>query len=295
MAGKASGMVGESAKARAEQAAPMRLGFVGVGRHAQRMAAAFRECGAEIVAHYRKSLEPAEGFGPRKSIEWMLDFHHCDGVVCCAPPDVATKLAIDSEIYQQALCVSKPFPMRDRVWQAEHMSHPLYVDLWRLYSPAWLALKADLRGKTITSVHVDFYGNGPVRATHSGLLDYGVHALAFVLDLGLRPEFRWEYRAEGISPREGERFWFGVDDGRNIHVATGNEAHEPRSVVLVEAEGREYRWLEDDGVQLYEGMIWHKRDLALRNFCRAFLAGEPSDTLRISCEAMRLLRRAELW
>jgi hypothetical protein len=65
-------------------------------------------------------------------------------------------------------------------------------------------------------------------------------------------------------------------------------------------------WLDDDlamtwdetaSVHTYRragrAQLSCNRDLALRNFCRAFLAGEPSDTLRISCEAMRMLQQAE--
>jgi len=37
----------------------------------------------------------------------------------------------------------------------------------------------------------DFYGNGPVRTTHSGLLDYGPHALALCWTLGINPELTW--------------------------------------------------------------------------------------------------------
>lgn len=286
MARETSSMGGREAEAVVGQAAKMRLGFVGVGRHAQKMAAAFRECGAEIVAYCRKSLEPAEGFGPRKNIEWVLDFHNCDAIVCCAPPDVGTGLAIDAEIYQQDLCISKPFPMVERMWQAEHMSHQLVIDLWRLYSPAWQALKADLQGKIIKSIHVGFYGNGPVRKTHSGLLDYGPHALAFALDIGLSPELTW------INPGEGR---WEASSGPVI-IQTGNGFDVPRSRVRVElSDGAVLTWEEHEGRHRYGNVIEHSASLALKSFCRAFMAGEPSDTLRISCEAMRLLRQAEPW
>jgi len=37
-------------------------------------------------------------------------------------------------------------------------------------------------------------------------------------------------------------------------------------------------------------MLQVDRSLALRSFCRAFLAGEPSNTLRWSCEGMKVLQ-----
>ncbi len=167
-------------------------------------------------------------------------------------------------------------------------------------TPAWLALKSELAGKTIQSVHVDFYGSGPFRTTHSGLLDYGPHALAFLLDLGLPVDgLEWEHRAALCQDRP-DKFWFGVDDARNIHVATGNEASEPSMQVQIDlADGTMARWGEKVDEQVF-GItrpsyvsMQHSRDLALRAFCRAFLAGEPSDTLRISCEAMRVLTEVE--
>ncbi len=137
-----------------------------------------------------------------------------------------------------------------------------------------------------------------MRSTHSGLLDYGPHALAFLLDLGLRPELTWGSRVLGQ--------WKAISPVRPfpIDIVTGNGFHAPRMVVRVEIAGddgaRSFSWAEEGEEQVYRSdlcggapMRAHRRDLALRNFCRAFLAGEPSDTLRISCEAMRLLLPAE--
>jgi len=299
--------------------ATTRLGFVGIGRHATRLRDAFLSCGARVEAYDRKdalnvNVEPAWG----KRVPWHAMVWGgydgltpmCDAVVCCAPPDVTAEVAEQCARSGKRLLATKPLLVD---WDTSQPlgaveDRSIYVDLWRLYSPAWLALKAELRGKTIRSVHVDFYGNGPVRSTHSGLLDYGPHALAFVLDLGLRPELVW--RQGEIDTHRGKRIqWFatGRSGGVEVSVSTGNGWQKPvMHVRIMATDGSASYWLEDDkGKQSYltrepDGVsgssalvLGCDRDLALRNFCRAFLAGEPSDTLRISCEAMRMLRQAE--
>lgn len=281
----------------------MRLGFVGVGRHAQRMAAAFRECGAEIVAFDRLGEGTAEGFGVRKSTERMLRSANVDAIVCCATPEVNQAIATACEPYQKPCCISKPFPLVERLWQAEHMSHPLYVDLWRLYSPAWLALKATVNGRKITDIAINFCGSGPVRASHSGLLDYGPHALAFLLDLGIAGSLEWKLTSR--APNAVGDLWRAMGTGDvSAIIYTGNRVDSvnippPNAMeVFVETDdGGQYRWRELESQHVFESggsvHMQHWRDLALHGFCRAFLAGAPSDTLRISCEAMRLLREAE--
>lgn len=278
----------------------MRLGFVGVGKHAQRMAAAFRECGAEIVCFDRGTGDPRDLvrdplFGSRMPWASQVLAPDVDAIICCAPPAVTAEIAADCLIVNKRCCATKPlkWPLLNDSEIAD-CAGCIYVDLWRLYSPAWLALKADVQGREIRSVHVDFYGSGPVRETHSGLLDYGPHALAFVLDLGLRPELRWEHRVEFGMPNSKAPYWFG--ESERVHICTGNESDAPAMEVLIETtDGKEFRWIEQDALQLCQSVLWCHRDLALRNFCRAFLAGEPNDTLRISCEAMKLLRQAEPW
>lgn len=266
-----------------------RLGFVGVGKHASRLMGAFSKCGARVVAHDRKNdsggiLEP--GFGKRVSWREQITSPDIDAVICCAPPEVTSEVARACRWAGKRCVATKPlldcYPPP---------SSTLYVDLWRLYSPAWLAMKADLEGREIRSVRVDFYGDGPERSTHSGLLDYGPHALAFLFDLGLRPEFEWR------EPWKGQ--WTAT--GGNVTVKTGNGFVEPRMrVAIVDTDGRWYRWHETGQSHEYTASasgppveLQCSRDLALRNLCRAFLAGEPSDTLRISCEATRMLLAAE--
>jgi predicted dehydrogenase len=282
----------------------MKLGFVGVGPHAQRMAAAFRACGAEVMAHDRSGrrspgfetlLINGIPFGAREPWRSMVENPAIDAVICCAPPEVAGQIAAECIMAKKTCCATKPLMWTDASADADKPQ--LYVDLWRLYSPAWLALKADIRGRTIRSVDVEFFGNGPVRSTHSGLLDYGPHALAFLLDLGFSPELTWRRVEFGTLSNGPNAQWFGSGEG--VTVETGNGfAHSSMRVWVQTTDGGDYRWSESGADHLYETaggaqLMQHWRDLALHGFCRAFMAGEPSDTLRISCEAMRLLKDAE--
>jgi len=291
----------------------MNLGFIGVGKHGQRMAAVFRELGAEIVAFdcataqqytadwyyddgskYRTGHNNAWSHGSTKA-----DFEHArqqrwqsmvtdstiDAIVCCTPPLVTTMVAWAAANVAKRVCATKPL-----MWPVSVAdSRGVYVDLWRLYSPAWLALKADLQCRRVSAVHVAFFGDGPTRQTHSGLLDYGPHALAFVLDLGFQPQLAWSQLAPGQ--------WEARSDDE-ISIVTGNGfAHSGMRVRVATTDGGQYVWTELGQLHIYEAggtqLMQHWRDLALRNFCRAFLRGDQSDTLRISCDAMRLLMDAE--
>lgn len=292
----------------------MKLGFVGVGKHAQKMAAAFRECGAEVVAYDRRQPvqdSPAfEDFGDWLPWQEQIKSPGIDALIICAPPAVTTEVALACAKAGKRCVATKPLmldtppeagiviDMRNvggTVWRDSHY----YVDLWRLYSPAWLAMKDELRGKTIQSVHVDFYGNGPVRG-FSGLLDYGPHALAFVADLmGEIPEMTW--RQEVDTFRGHKHAAWG--SGERVSVTTGNGfiAGGQTMRVTVKADGLRYAWIEDEGNHVYRvdgapsgaPVMVADRAIALRAFCRAFLAGEPSNTLRISCEAHRVLASIE--
>ncbi len=284
----------------------MKLGFVGVGKHATKMAAAFRECGAEVVAFDKERLDiPAFGdFSTLRAMPWreQIASPNIGALIICAPPEVTTEVALACAKSGKRCVATKPLMWTTAPEVCPELLTVLdaytFVDLWRLYSPAWLALKAELRGKQIQSVHVDFYGNGPVRG-FSGLLDYGPHALAFVADLlGAIPEMTW-------TP-DGEGRWAGAwGSGSECcgMVCAGNGWVESRRIVRVTcADGFICQWSEaslgarDVLTQIYETVRGNADDqlrvsssLALRNFCRSFLAGEPSNTLRISCEAMRVL------
>lgn len=280
-----------------------RLGFVGVGEHAQRLADALVQCGAEIVCHDRAS--DAEGptwAGERVPWREMVDDHEgVDAVVAVAPPDV-TGAVFDRCWSDERPCLAtKPLYEKRKVHEVD--SRNFHVDLWRLHSPAWLAMKAELKSKTIESIEVTCVGDGPVRE-FSGVLDYGPHALAFVGDLlGSVPQ-EWEpaLTFEFVNPRRaGHVTWQGqasVGD-TTVRVVTGNDWPGKLMAVIVRANGVAYEWFElfeEQGFKLLDAPLKEKivvntRDYALRAFCRSWLAGEPSDSLRLSIEGMRVLQR----
>ncbi len=283
-----------------------RLGFVGVGKHAQRMAQAFRECGAEIVAYDRNRLGPdwnppmplpLDGFGMRMAWREMVESPGVDAIVCCAPPEVTRAVALECASGRKRLVATKPLMVNWDTSQPLGASEDrdIYVDLWRLYSPAWLALKADLQGRKVQSIFINFCGYGPIRSTHSGLLDWGPHALAFLLDLGIAAELEWKCTEDGDAGKT--KLWRATGTGDTaIVIYTGNRlgccADGPKQVAVEAADGDTFTWQENDDSHFYVEELECSRDLALREFCRAFLRGDPSDTLRISCEAMRMLAQA---
>jgi hypothetical protein len=265
-----------------------KLGFVGVGRHAQKLAAVFRELGCDIVGHIRADgSPPAEGFGR------LGDVGDADRLVICCPPKLAVAWA---QTVGRPMLVSKPLLATDPAG-LEHVS----VDLWRLWSPAWVAFKQACAGRQINSLRVVFTGNGPFRETHSGALDYGPHAMAFVHDLlgdadtGYWSHSTYKHMGSGIwrwkSPPPG-----GV--GPQVIAEFGNAAIE-RPEMFVEAHIGKlcYRWVERDEQHEFFAPNGspHRRPRAdaLRAFCAAWLRNETAYTLQLSCMGMCALQRLE--
>ena len=297
----------------------MNLGFVGVGQWAQKLATAFRECGAEIVAYDRAS-SPTQNpphFGTWYPWHDQIASDKIDALIICAPPEVTTEVALECAKAGKRCVATKPllwteYPselFRDlpgltgeqqrvilRYWEV--LNRSLYVDLWRLYSPAWLALKEELRGKKIDRIDVSFCGNGPFRS-FNGALDYGPHALAFVFDLLGSTEVT-DLQVTELEAVEGGKL-YGADmrvAGTFASMTIGNGAQEPKRQVDVWVDDRS-RWTfvePENGTQAFlvdvdEPRITCTKALALRRFCRAFMACEPSRTLEYSIAAMRVLER----
>lgn len=264
-----------------------RLGFVGVGRHAQKLAAVFRELGCEIACHARAASEAAEGFGARSD-----HLFGADRIVICAPPLVAFRRVMLSG--GTPTLVSKPLLITDPSGRDQ-----VSVDLWRLWSPSWQALKQAVAGQRISSVRVVFTGSGPHRSTHSGALDYGPHAFAFVHDLlGELETGTNGYWSHQTHKRAGAGIWTwrtppmgGV--GRSVEVVCGNGAVLPEMSVSVMINGDEYLWKELDQIQWFidgKDRMSNRKPEALRAFCAAWLRGDTDRTLQLSCMGMRCLK-----
>src|SRR5678815_175368 len=88
----------------------MRLGFVGVGKHARRLAAEFSECVASVVAHDRKSDSDGilEGFGRRMPWRGQITSPDIDAIICCAPPEVGSQVVRMCVARNKRCVISKP-------------------------------------------------------------------------------------------------------------------------------------------------------------------------------------------
>lgn len=245
----------------------MRLGFIGVGKHAQRMRAAFENAGAQVVA-YDRAGENLPHWGKRMSRQRQLESDQVDAVVACATPDVSLAVAERAAELGKRVCVTKPLR-----WRRDDLPQNVWVDLWRLYSPQWQRIRA-LPGK----LEIVACGYGPWRETHSGLEDYGPHALAFALDA--RPELA---KVENwATPRQRHGYWSNSGVGA-VSVLCGNG--ERGCVDRARCE-----WsVSIDGQKLWQDEL--ERTAALENFCEAFLRGDAHRTLELSCQAMRVIAR----
>lgn len=257
----------------------MRLGFVGVGRWAQKLATAFRACGAEIVCHVR-SREcacngmgscphcHAPGFGTKMKGGWraLLERPDLDAIIAVAPPEVTTEVALACAAAGKPVMATKPLFDHPASIRA-----PFYVDFWRLWSEAQREPETN---------HFSLYGPGPVRDFPGGF-DYGPHVMAAMLD---RPGFRlvhgfmWEHNT-------GEMIdvVFESANGGQFYGEFGNGAKDAVRNV----------WGHDE-TPLAIGT--EPKDQILQRFCQSFLNDVSEgfvDTrlLNLSRDGMRELRK----
>ena len=240
----------------------MRLAFIGVGNHARTLRTALEGQGASVVAYDRLSPEPAPGWGRWAPWRALVHSDQIDGIVACASPDVSAAVAELCAAERRPCIVTKPC-----TWQGS--SPYVYVDLWRIYCPAWCALRDRLAPDW--RIAISFAGSGPERTTHSGLYDYGPHALAFAYDSGRCGVLQWRRAPSG-------KLWLG--ENRMYSVRTGNGAFVPNYEVEIDVITPRWQETPDD------------RAAGLAAFARAFLQQEPSPTLDYSKRAMLELARA---
>lgn len=249
-----------------------RLGFIGVGAHARKMRDAMQNAGATVVAHDRSRGSDAEShaWGRRLSWQRQLEAKEIDAVVVAAPPDIALAVAEKAAKTGKKVCVSKPLR-----WQSSERPPNVWVDLWRLYAPSWLERRRD--AYTASKLEIVACGYGPWRTTHSGLEDYGPHALAFALSA--RPELaaaRWD-----ASVKDG--YHTLETRGCVVTCGAGREG--------ADAKSQRKEWsIKADGVAIWRDEL--ERTAALENFAEAFLRGDQHHTLDLSCVAMSSIERA---
>ena len=281
----------------------LRLGFVGCGKWARKLAESFRACGAEVVAYDRREphahrchcghyldyhprsgactaencecrgfggTEPATGFGSWMPWRDQLADKSIDAIVAVAPPEITTEVAMACAAAGKAVMATKPL-----FDHPERITAPFYVDFWRLWANAHQEAKSSVG-------HLAPYvlkGSGPVRS-FSGALDYGPHVMAALLDLAPVEIFR----AVNDTPATGDLFTVSVDlrGGRSTLVQFGNGSQRGEREIWGAAETPTH--IGDE-----------PKEAIMQKFCRSFLSdvsdGFVSTTLRdYSREGMRMLR-----
>ena len=210
----------------------MRLGFIGVGKWSQKLATAFRACGAEIVAYDRKQgprggyggvdvllhpPEPAPGFGRYQPWRNQLADKSIDAIIAVAPPEVTTEVALACIESGKPVLATKPL-----FRHPDSIKSVAYVDFWRLWSEshrrAHDLFTNDVSGQPLC---IALYGSGPIR-DFPGAFDYGTHVLAAMYDIA--PDCTIT-SAKRVPCEQGEFFTVEAEqDGKKIIASFGNGA-----------------------------------------------------------------------
>lgn len=228
----------------------MKVGLIGTGPWGLTLAKAFQRQGAEIVAHSHARPHRVEGLGVRMPWQEMPDCAGIDAVIAAGPPGVNLSAAVRCDIKKMPILATKPLMLEAPLF----VMAPVYVDYVHLWSPCYLALKAELGarkahlGRRITSLACNFSGPGPKRE-FSSLRDYGPHALAFCLDL-LGNELPYErkflkvksvHRTPGVLPGCENYSVGGYVDGVPVGLTVGSGSRDPNRFLIVQL---------DDGAEL---------------------------------------------
>lgn len=282
----------------------MRLGFVGVGKWATKLAAAFRACGAEIVAHDRRqagagfirganghcvSTEP-EDFGVRMPWRDQLADKSIDAIIAVATPEITTEVALACAGAGKPVMATKPL-----FDHPETIRSVFYVDFWRLWSADYLAARDAFRGALARDdmddarrFAIELFGSGPFRE-FPGSLDYGPHVVAMLMDLigshGMALD-----KATRLPSSEGELFnveWIGHGDRLNFRACFGNGA-----CSASRSFGHPGQRVHEDGLLIGS----EEKSAVLQRFCQSFMNDVSEgfvDTrlLNLSRDGMRELRK----
>jgi hypothetical protein len=249
----------------------LRLGFVGTGKWARKLAESFRACGAEIRFHTRSPSSiagEAKGFGSfvgDGDWQWMLDRKDVDAIIAVAPPEVTTQVALAAAEAGRPVLATKPL-----LQTPDKTTAPFWIDYWRLWARAH-SYPRELR--------YDLCGIGPFRSFPGGL-DYGPHVMAALLDKG---DVRL-LSAKSIAPGEGELFdcEFSVDGERVQSIFGNGGAAGVRNI---------WGWEETE-----TGLGGQDKAEILAIFCRAFMSSvyegyDDGRTLHLARDGMALLEQ----
>lgn len=277
----------------------MRLGFCGVGRWASKIADQFRACGSEIVAYDRKNpvhvkspyagderrlVPELPGFGKYQPWRDQLEDPRIDAIIAMADPETTTAVALACAAAGKPCMATKPLMLTDM----PTIRNVFYVDFWRLWGDRWASARNQLREfAPRRSIALNFYGTGPVRS-FPGSLDYGPHAMAFLLDaFGHADILSATNEVDGASECLRAEIAAG---GARFHVAIGNGFPEAqRSIsVMFEMGGPHTVWDEPPTLD---------KSFEIRAMCQSFLndiheSNVSAYTLDLSIRGMRLLQQA---
>lgn len=290
----------------------MRLGFVGVGKWAQRLADSFGKVGGETVAHDRKTVPehaahhpelffvgcpgccvrkfPTPPFGVYRPWREQVDDKSIDAIIAVATPEVTTEVALACAAAGKPVMATKPL-----FDHPEQIRAPFYVDFWRLWSRGWQHMKGPPHPHH-SSWSFRMLGNGPIRE-FPGLFDYGPHLMAFLGDLyGIRSNggrgFEIKYAHEAACD-QGELFSFGGDEGWSASSGNGKDLGKHSRSITHHGFTRERDQelcasLEEtsefirfsgpvgygkDGRTFGDSVeLEESKDLILRRFCQSFLS-----------------------
>lgn len=238
-----------------------RVGFVGVGKWAEKLRAAFVAEGWRVVCHSRKSphdfskptgaprTEVEERWGFRVEVEQMVEMDDVDLIVCAADPKTTTRAALLAAENCRAVLATKPLLETPKLIGA-----PFIVDFWRLMAKPWTFLRDTVRSLDITHVEICMHGNGPFRE-FPGVLDYGPHAMAFLYDLEFGFDVGdWQSTPLTLAGQAGELIGVSGKASRRLHgkpitleLILGNGATNGQRYVVVETTAGMYGYHEPLG------------------------------------------------
>lgn len=290
----------------------IKLGFVGVGKWAQKLHLAFLSEGGGSAAFDRGTVPrestPGEKYGragPRYTAfgeyqPWrdMIADKELAALVLCAPPEVTTEVAVACAAAGKPVMATKPLMLERSV----PIRAPFYVDYWRLWDENYLAFKSAVNRMMpdVQRVYCPFNGAGPHRS-FPGLLDYGPHAVAFVRDLLSVYEFDSIGMKRYLERSGGEMVEFELlyenQKGLPIpcRIETGNGYAAGNRGLFAETKGGNLGWKETPIETEFSVTGIHKKcpkEEALRRMCRSFLNDVSegfvtTEHLDLSCAVMR--------
>lgn len=250
----------------------LRLGFVGVGRWGQKLATAFRACGAEIVAHSRNDKSAfgyvldncgggpsLPGFGLLRH-DWreMLEDKHIDAIIAVAPPEITTEVALACAAAGKPVMATKPL-----FDHPETIRSVFYVDFWRLWAQSRelsLIFRANFPQRPLV---IELHGSGPFR-DFPGMFDWGPHVVAQLLDTFRNGEPVYDQVGKDTNEAGGELFTVNGRVGdREFTLVFGNGSAKPTRQMMA---GNIYVGIEEGTMIGTE-----EKSAVLQRFCQSFL------------------------